>query len=292
MASAYLVVYVAATWFAASSIYRLWKRRQSPVQAFSTSQRLHLILPAIDYALATVFVSIGILAGGRMFFVDETLTAIRTFAIALLFTSLLDVFASWSFPMPRAVRQSHVVISLFAVMIGVAFLAFVLWMRSTPGKESDAIRLSWPVKGSWRVVTGGRSRITNYHHNRPSSQNYAVDMVRTNGPSEGEAIYSPAQGSVVESYHDRRQGSAEAEGNLVIIRDDRKIEVWLAHLEKNSVRVKKGDWVRRGEEIAKCGATGSADVAHLHIHAQREGEPIPMLFGERKRFLLRDDTIE
>ena len=88
------------------------------------------------------------------------------------------------------------------------------------------------------------------------------------------------------------QASAEPEGNIVIIKTADGVEIWLAHLQQNSVKVQVGDTVKQGQELARCGATGSADEAHLHIHAQKDNQPIPLVFGPKKKFLLRNDCVE
>jgi hypothetical protein len=153
------------------------------------------------------------------------------------------------------------------------------------------IEISCPVRGEWTVVTGGRTPITNYHHDKSGLQRYAVDMKLKEGDSSGATIYAPVEGIVLDAVNHRQQGSAEPEGNIVIIEAARNFQVWLAHLKCDSVIVRKEESVVAGKEIARSGSTGSAVQAPLRIHAQKEGKPVVMRFGGEKRFLLRNDVI-
>ncbi len=46
----------------------------------------------------------------------------------------------------------------------------------------------------------------------------------------------------------------------------------MAHLKKGSVRVKVGDVVSVGQEIARCGNSGNTSQPHLHIQVQNRAE--------------------
>ena len=196
-----------------------------------------------------------------------------------------------TYPLLMNPKPGKLVAPFLAILTGLGAFSFVLYLESVPGDNDDAIHLAYPVQGEWNIVTGGRSGLTNYHHDNPASQNYAVDMVRDKGETEGEKVYAPIGGVIMEAINDRDQGSPEADGNIIVIQADNGVEICLAHLQYRSVLVQKGDRVATGQEIAKCGSTGSAEKAHLHIHAQRAQESIPMLFGKDFRFLLRNDTI-
>jgi murein DD-endopeptidase MepM/ murein hydrolase activator NlpD len=53
-------------------------------------------------------------------------------------------------------------------------------------------------------------------------------------------------------------------GNHVVIRRGDGLCVLMAHLKHRSVRVGKGDRVRRGEQVAECGNSGNSTEPHLH----------------------------
>ncbi len=57
--------------------------------------------------------------------------------------------------------------------------------------------------------------------------------------------------------------------------------LYLCHLKPGSVRVKKGDIVVAGQEIARIGNSGNTSEPHLHIHLQDDldfGEGLPLYF--------------
>ena len=58
---------------------------------------------------------------------------------------------------------------------------------------------------------------------------------------------------------------AEADGNYVILRISDGVYAFYAHLKPGTVAVKAGDTVRKGEEIARTGNSGSSTGPHLHF---------------------------
>lgn len=54
------------------------------------------------------------------------------------------------------------------------------------------------------------------------------------------------------------------------------------HLAKGSIKVKKGDLVKKGEIIAKMGMTGNADMISLHfaIYKNKYVDPLPYLMND------------
>ncbi len=56
-----------------------------------------------------------------------------------------------------------------------------------------------------------------------------------------------------------------ADGNHVILRLGRRRYAGYAHLERGSLRVKRGQRVRRGQVIGRLGNTGSSSGPHLHM---------------------------
>lgn len=73
--------------------------------------------------------------------------------------------------------------------------------------------------------------------------------------------------------------------------------VALAHFRRGSVRVKAGDRVRAGRQIAEVGNSGGSDEPHLHMHVQSPGSaaapmggaPIPTRWSGR--WLVRGDQL-
>ena len=100
-------------------------------------------------------------------------------------------------------------------------------------------------------------------HNTPDSQ-YAVDIVMP----EGTDVFAARGGVVFDVAAQNFKGGADASNmslaNVVkILHDDGTYAIY-AHLSWNSIRVRVGDVVERGEYIADSGNTGYSSGPHLH----------------------------
>lgn len=204
------------------------------------------------------------------------------------------------------------------VLTGV-FIVELLVSESGSQYPKEYVELDFPLKnGKFCVVQGGSNEIIN-HHFPVRAQKYALDIVQINSIGHRKTsksnnltdyyifnsnIYSPCDGVIcdaVDQYKDLDIGKMDPEnpaGNYIsILIKDKAIVVLLAHLKKGSLRVKKGDLIRKGQVLAKVGNTGNTSEPHLHIHSIQEGTGdllfsglgIPMLFN--RRFLIRNDTI-
>jgi lipoprotein NlpD len=82
----------------------------------------------------------------------------------------------------------------------------------------------------------------------------------------GEPIYAATAGKIV-----YRGDGLRGYGNLIIIKHNSLYLSAYAHCQ--TILVKEGQWVRRGQVIAKMGNTG-ADQTMLHFEIRRAGKPI------------------
>ena len=122
----------------------------------------------------------------------------------------------------------------------------------------------------------------NLTHNTPDSY-HAVDIAMPVGTD----IYAAREGTVVEvastNYRagpDPREQGASA--NIIrILHDDGTFGLY-AHLNWNTIRVRPGARVKRGEYIADSGNTGFSTGPHLHFVVMRNSgmraESIPVVF--------------
>jgi hypothetical protein len=95
---------------------------------------------------------------------------------------------------------------------------------------------------------------------------------------EGTPVFATADGTVRE-VTTRLTGS----GISVVIDHGEGYETTYNHLQSGSVRVKRGDHVRRGDVIARTGDTGLSLAPHLHYEVRHDGmrvDPIHYFFME------------
>lgn len=149
-------------------------------------------------------------------------------------------------------------------------------------------KLILPFRGTWMVSNGGRTVETNNHMkfadgDGPKNQLYAYDFRRGHtGSGEkledydvfGEDVLVPGDGVVIQiidgaidvlpGERDRGVGV----GNMVIIDHQNGEYSLLCHFKHNSVQVKVGDHVKKGDLLGLCGNTGNTSEPHIHFNLQ------------------------
>ena len=121
-----------------------------------------------------------------------------------------------------------------------------------------------------------------FTHTTPDSF-YAVDIA----VPDGTQIYAAREGTVINVRHDGFRGGLSPammdQANVVeILHDDGTIAMY-AHLHWDSIRVRIGEHVDRGEYIANSGSTGFSSGPHLHFCVVRNSgvtdESVPIEFA-------------
>jgi murein DD-endopeptidase MepM/ murein hydrolase activator NlpD len=126
-------------------------------------------------------------------------------------------------------------------------------------------RVPFGVGSTYLVSQAFPSRIT---HVTPDSQ-YAVDIALP----DGTPVYSAREGTVINARHDFFRGAVAPvmldQANVIeILHDDGTIALY-AHLHWDSIRVRIGQHVVRGQYIANSGNTGFTSGPHLHFAVMR-----------------------
>ena len=118
---------------------------------------------------------------------------------------------------------------------------------------------------------------------RDAGSRHAIDI----GMPVGTAVHAAREGLVINVAHKFFRGGTTQEvrdeANFVqVLHDDGTTAVY-AHLQMNTVRVRPGQRVSRGEYIANSGNTGFSSGPHLHFvvlrNAGLKSESVPVTFA-------------
>ncbi len=152
----------------------------------------------------------------------------------------------------------------------------------------NQIKMALPFKGEWLVFWGGDTTRQNYHQDAPN-QRFAFDILKVDASGKthkgdgrknedfyafGQEIIAPADGIityVVDGVHDNIPGEMNrvfVAGNMVVVKHAENEYSLFAHFKQNSVRVKVGDKVTKGQLLGLCGNSGNSSEAHLHYQLQ------------------------
>lgn len=212
----------------------------------------------------------------------------------------------------RKARPSAMIAIAAILLIFSCLSAMVLRGYVAP---AGALELAYPLRdATYYVGGGGNSRFIN-NHQAHEPQKFALDIVRLNAFGNRAAVlapdaleqfaifeddvYSPCAGTViraVDGLPDLRPPEKDTEnlaGNHVVLACE-GVEVILAHLKQGSVTVTAGMKVNTGDVLGQVGNSGNTSQPHLHIHAERGGDPGEILNGEGVpiklggRFLVRN----
>jgi murein DD-endopeptidase MepM/ murein hydrolase activator NlpD len=208
----------------------------------------------------------------------------------------------------RGILDIKVVLDGQDKIIGLWFLPHT---PDVPPVEKHQTQLALPFKGKWLVVWGGDTKELNQHHDVPNQQ-FAFDFLGADNDGKtrkgdgiankdylafGREIIAPADGNVTDVINGVRDNvpgsmnSYSALGNAVLIQHRNNEVSVLAHLKLDSIKVKVGDKVARGQVIGLCGNSGNSSEPHLHYHLQntpiiQDGTGIKCLFQTVK--IIRD----
>lgn len=179
----------------------------------------------------------------------------------------------------------------------------------------EPLTVALPFRGHWRVTQGNGCGSNHRIGGRGGefawdfaavdrSGNVMPDRGKRNeeSPTFGRPVLAPSAGRVVrvvEEFEDnegldsfpRRSLLDDLRrpdwvyGNYVVLEASPSRFLLLAHLEKGSVVVSKGESVARGDPIARAGNSGNSLSPHLHVHAMDRADPsdpevrgVPILF--------------
>ncbi len=147
------------------------------------------------------------------------------------------------------------------------------------------VAISVPVFGEWHVSQGHDG---SYTHRGAWKDAWDLVILGADGKqfkNKGEnvedyycynkPVMAPADGTVeaiVDDVEDNLIGDANLEhnwGNSIVIRHDHQLYSQISHLRRDSLKVKKGDTVKKGDIVASCGNSGRSPYPHVHFQIQQ-----------------------
>lgn len=164
------------------------------------------------------------------------------------------------------------------------------YIRTVPAVETDfpkiarnISKIQFPSEGEWYVTWGGDTKELNYHVEKKFQKN-AFDFVikddknksyRTDGKKNedyyafGKQLFAPADGIAVyvkDGFPDNKPGEKTDKPNEIVIRTEHGEYLVLLHFKKNSIAVKQGEKIRRGQLLGLVGNSGFSSEPHIHFH--------------------------
>ncbi len=146
------------------------------------------------------------------------------------------------------------------------------------------ISLTLPFWGEWTVTQGHHGKFT---HKKEWAHAWDFEIADENGSNfknsgkqredyycYNKPVICPADGwveEILDGIDDNEIGDVNLEqnwGNTIVIKHTEKLYSKLSHLKKESFKVKKGDYVKRGDILGSCGNSGRSPEPHLHFQIQ------------------------
>lgn len=146
------------------------------------------------------------------------------------------------------------------------------------------IPVSLPFWGEWFITQG-----QNGEHTHQGQWSNAWDFeikdekgrtFKSNGRTPEDyycykkPVIAPADGwieNIIDGIDDNEIGDMNLDqnwGNSIVVKHHNTLFSQLSHLKKDSFKVKKGDYVKKGDILAYCGSSGRSPVPHLHFQLQ------------------------
>lgn len=145
-------------------------------------------------------------------------------------------------------------------------------------------RLQLPFLGEWMVSQGYDGSITHVGDYSKALDFIIVDNelktfsgygnIPENYYCYNKPVLAPADGyvqEIIEHIDDNEIGKINKEqnwGNSIVIKHGEGLFTKLSHLKKFSFKVRKGDYIKKGDMIATCGNSGRSPEPHLHFQVQ------------------------
>ncbi|MCP4135842.1 MAG: peptidoglycan DD-metalloendopeptidase family protein [bacterium] len=258
------------------------------------------------------------IAVGGMFVVPGWRSFLLAFAAALLAAVISAAAAIVLAPLklpPLAfpfIAATSIVIYALKNRVSPRFLETINFPQDSPEKNLERSRnkqvrfvfgdipsFELPVSGEWSVSQGFNGKHT---HQDLWAHAWDFEIPGSGGASLDDysawkkPVFAPGDGTVVRVINhieDNTPGQVNLKdnwGNTIVLRHYGLVYSALSHLALNSISVKEGDSVKKGQPLALVGNSGRSPVPHLHFQVQYSPEPgAPTADSRLLHYLLRED---
>jgi hypothetical protein len=276
----------------------------------------YLLLSSFSQALqdpyAFNYILIGIALGGVFLLptIKNYILAFLGVVMSVVLVDAMNVFFNY-YAIPVFTVPFNFVVMIFVfVLSSIYYKEFNFNIKKTPEESlsyylsnifrfGQDIKISLPFSGKWSVYQAFNGEWTH-----KGKWKYAYDFViKKDGKTYkneglhledyhcfGQSVLSPVNGYVIDLKNDLPDniiGEVDRVnnwGNYIIIKNDDGYFVEISHLMQYSITINKGDYVRQGQVIGKCGNSGYSPEPHIHIQLQKlpilGSETVPFTFGE------------
>ena len=191
-------------------------------------------------------------------------------------------FAVYRATSEKAILTMQIAIDAHAKIAVFGILAYDNTLR-------NKTKLKLPFTGEWYVGWGGDTKELNYHGITSIAQKNAFDILITDKTGKthtgdgkrnedyyafGKLLTTPCDGeivTVVNGVKDNIPGEMNAfhtGGNTVIIKTENNEYLVFCHFKYQSIKVKEGQKISRGQPLGQCGNSGRSSEPHIHFHIQ------------------------
>ncbi len=260
-------------------------------------------LSELDYSYIGFNYILTAIALGSFFLVPSP----RSYALAILSAPLIALFiaalgkitGTWQLPLYSLPFSLVVILALFALnnRYATGKLNLVQYQQYSPEKNLYAFitgrerfnkdtyfHLHLPFYGEWNVSQGHEGKITHREDWKYAWDFVVVDDTGKTFKLLGKEVtdffcynlpvLAPAAGYVVnlvDGIDDNAIGDVNLGdnwGNSIVIKHGDYVFTQLSHLKKESLKVKLGDYVCKGDVLAACGNSGRSPEPHIHFQVQ------------------------
>lgn len=144
------------------------------------------------------------------------------------------------------------------------------------GQTGQSSCVALPVAGTGKWVNPLKGTLTSGFGGRllPNGDSRSHEGADVAGPGRGTPYFSASDGTVVAAFGNSTGEGTGDGGNGIVVDIGGGINIWYWHAEPGTTKVKRGDKVTAGQQLAGIGDSGYTFGVHLHMQVMENGKAI------------------